>query len=675
MLSLLSTLAFADPIFSVERGLYDTPVTVALTAGQGGALQYSLGGAAPARPYVEPLEISRTTVLRATETLADGTISPIVTHTYVFVDEVVGSPVMDPAIAGPNAAVIADSLRVLPTVSIALPSALSLVEAGGSVEWIDPEGDESQVDCGVHIVGGTSWAYAKASIRLNFREEYGPTKWEHDVYGEDASGVRATDSFDAITLRSGNHDTVFYLAERGQHLRNLWVDETQLAMGHVMPHGRFAHAYVNGVYHGLFHVRERFGAGFMESYFGGDEADYETMTGTYVEDGTGAGWAAATAVAGDFAAFQQWVSVPQYLDYMVMNYYAGNAWDWYSWHNWMTSGPTTADARGGFIFHANDNDITLKYEWDVNILNLGGPSDVFPQLVAEGHPDFQVALADAIHRNFESDGPLTTENATARYERVADLADDAIWVESARWGLGWWDHDGEWVPERDALLTSWFPRRTDETLRQLRSVGWYPLQAPVFDVAEGVVGAGTVLAITSPGGELWVTTDGRDPRLPGGEVAPTAASGLDTVVLDRSTVVQARIRDGARWGPIESAFYEVDGPSPAILNEWNAAEPDALLADGDTALGRLAGNGGDWIELVVTEDGTDLRGWRITMEDRIGPAGEISLSDDPLLADLRAGTLLTIAEDLPEDAAYDPDGGDWRFHLRAGADGSGRYVS
>jgi hypothetical protein len=682
MLWLLAANALADPIVSDARGLRDVPFSVTLTAGNGGTLHYALDGGVPDRLYTGPIEVDRTMTLRATETFADGTVSPIVTHTWVFVDQVLTSAVMLPGIAqdpvtGP---IVASSLRSLPTVAVTLPSALSTVEQAGSVEWIDPAGDDAQVDCGVHIVGGTSWVYPKASVRLNFRAEYGASKWEFDVFGDDASGVRPTDAFDALTLRSGNHDTVFWLGERGQQLRNLWFDETQLAMGHIMPHGRFAHVYVNGQYHGLFHVRERFGAGFMESYFGGDESDYETMTGSVVEDGSGLGWASVTAAAGDFETVARWIDVPQYLDYMVLNYYAGNAWDWWSFHNWMTSGPSVPDVRGGFVFHGNDNDITLDYEWDVNILHLGGPSDLFPTLMAERHPDFLVALEDAIHRNFESNGPLTAQNAGDRYDRLAGLADDAIWAESARWNQGWWDHDGEWVPERDSLLNVWFPRRTDEILRQFRAAGWYPFDAPTFDQAPGVVAAGTRLTVEAPRdppGELWVTTDGRDPRLPGGATAPTAtlaAGDTFEVVIDRSTVVSARKKFGPEWGPLETAFFEVDGPAPVLLNEWNAVDDDEVLSDGDPALGQLAGNGGDWIELVVTED-TDLRGWRITMRDRLGPAGELTFTDDPLLANLAAGTLITIAEDLPEDAAYDPAGGDWRFHLRAADGATGTYIT
>lgn len=71
--------------------------------------------------------------------------------------------------------------------------------------------------------------------------------------------------------------------------------------------------------------------------------------------------------------------------------------------------------------------------------------------------------------------------------------------------------------------------------------------------------------------------------------------------------------------------------SPLILNEYNAVSNSSFLNGGDAVqdgdgrsapaysqdsfFGRLAGNGGDWFELVVTGDGgpgtVDLRGWRI----------------------------------------------------------------
>ena len=59
-----------------------------------------------------------------------------------------------------------------------------------------------------------------------------------------------------------------------------------------------------------------------------------------------------------------------------------------------------------------------------------------------------------------------------------------------------------------------------------------------------------------------------------------------------------------------------------IPNEWNCVAPENYLdtvdfegsSKADTFFGRVQGNGGDWIELVVTTDRPDLRGWKLVWE-------------------------------------------------------------
>lgn len=688
-LLILIAAAFATPTPSVARGVYDDPFSLELAPSTADAtITYSIDRSTPSLPYTGPLEITGTTILRAREIYADGTISDTVTHTYLFPADVAADPLMDTRITldatyGPE---LDSSLRTLPSILVTTASAITTTEQAASFEWIDPDGDDSQIDCGVEETGGTSDAYAKSSVRLHFRSEYGPSTWEFDVYGDDYTGVPPADEFNSISLRSGNHDTTFYLGASGQYLRNLWMDETQLEMGHIAPHGRFAHLYLNGIYAGLYHVRERFDTNMMAEYLGGEEGDYEAINGGTAFDGSGAAWSALVANADDWEVAREWLNVENYLDYMVLQYYAANAWDWSSTHNWMSAGPVEA-GEGGFLFHSSDSDICLYYGYTTNILALGGPSNVFTSLRTEAHPDFLVALSDAVFRNLRPGGPLDAEVAAARYQRLADSVEPHLAPEAARWGFGWWDPDDEWVTERDRLLNEFYPYRTDELRRQFRAAGLYPLDGPEFSLEQGAVASGTVLDVSVPDdatGELWLTTDGQDPRVSGGDlyagaVGPAAVTSL---TLDRSVVVKARLRDGDDWGPLGEGFYEIDAPPRLALNEWNAVADDGYLDEGgadgdgqDSALGRLLGNGGDWIELLVLEDETDLRGWRLTMADRRGERGELVFTDDPVLSDLRAGTILTIAEDLPEDVRYDPDNGDWRFHLRAGASGTGVTIS
>lgn len=148
------------------------------------------------------------------------------------------------------------------------------------------------------------------------------------------------------------------------------------------------------------------------------------------------------------------------------------------------------------------------------------------------------------------------------------------------------------------------------------------------------------------------------------------------------------------------------GAADVILNEWNcvgsqkwlnnpgSASPGCPQPDGpqgsgcateeDTFFGRVQGNGGDWIELVVVKDHMDLRGWRIQWQELGGgdangqdvwvgdgsvPQGEIVFSASPVWADLRAGTILTITEHttalggLDTDLSFDPCNGDWWINV------------
>jgi hypothetical protein len=122
-------------------------------------------------------------------------------------------------------------------------------------------------------------------------------------------------------------------------------------------------------------------------------------------------------------------------------------------------------------------------------------------------------------------------------------------------------------------------------------------------------------------------------------------------------------------------------PSPLILNEYNAVAPTQLLDNGnsDSFWGRIPGNGGDWFELVVTKDLLDIRGWRLELRNATGSPGEtlqtLTFSSHALLSSLRAGTLLTVSELLPDDTSFDQPTGDWWINFRAANGAGGTYLT
>ncbi|MHC4090724.1 MAG: CotH kinase family protein [Planctomycetota bacterium] len=122
-------------------------------------------------------------------------------------------------------------------------------------------------------------------------------------------------------------------------------------------------------------------------------------------------------------------------------------------------------------------------------------------------------------------------------------------------------------------------------------------------------------------------------------------------------------------------------PVDMILNEYNAVSAVNFLDnDGtDTYWGRVEGNGGDWIELVVTQDSLDARGWQLVISNDTGGPGEtiqtLTLTSDSIWSDLRSGTIITVSEDLANDVSYDPANGDWWINVQAADGAGGTYIT
>jgi hypothetical protein len=123
-----------------------------------------------------------------------------------------------------------------------------------------------------------------------------------------------------------------------------------------------------------------------------------------------------------------------------------------------------------------------------------------------------------------------------------------------------------------------------------------------------------------------------------------------------------------------------------ILNEYNAVGGTDFLNGGDAAVdadggraddsyfGRIQGNGGDWFELVVITDHLDMRNWKFDIYENGTLDETLDLTDDSIWSDLRSGTIITVAEDVPTDISYNPAAGDWWINVQASNVGDGLYI-
>ena len=121
---------------------------------------------------------------------------------------------------------------------------------------------------------------------------------------------------------------------------------------------------------------------------------------------------------------------------------------------------------------------------------------------------------EAKDRNFEPAGPWPLATVTRSHLTFPTYAQHVTYLK-------------DWVSDRLDWVGAQFTAR------------------PEFDQAPGSFGVPFGLGLSSPSGTIYFTTDGSDPRAPGGAIAGTAFAG--SIPVNGTTTVIARARDGADW--------------------------------------------------------------------------------------------------------------------------------
>ncbi len=539
----------ADTKFSVNRGVHSSAFDLELsTETEGAVIRYTTNRSRPTATsgniYTDPIRIDSSTIIRAAAFKENFGSTDVDTHSYIFIDDVLDQSVMlrDVVRHPVYGLLLPEALTAVPTVSLVTEVPIvSATEVQTSMEFFHPDGglNSVQVEAGVKRVGGHSLgSYPKNNMRLYFRKRYGDSKLRYPVFEGTRFGESAVDTFDRLNLRGGAHDSVFYLGvnaqapSNAQYLRNRWMSDMQFRMGHLSLHGRWVQVYINGTYWGHYQLLEWPSQHFMADYLGGDKVDYlSTNSGRQVGDSNLSAWNTILQSTNNYSQIENLIDVVNFADYLILNFYGGNDWDWRASQNWMGAGATDP-SRSRFQFFSWDSDIIFRRTTDNN-LDQPGPGNLFQSL--KRHSNFRNLIADRAHQHLFNDGVLTPQKVEESYlERVEEIRTSLV-GETARWRWGGvtWTRDNQWQGEIDRLTGDFFPRRTEITINQLRQNNLYPsLEAPRFNQHGGRVEQNFPLNITAPQGTIYFTEDGTDPRLPNGEVSPSAqmmgVANLDT---------------------------------------------------------------------------------------------------------------------------------------------------
>ncbi|MCP4190209.1 MAG: DNRLRE domain-containing protein [Planctomycetaceae bacterium] len=501
-----------------------------------------------------------------------------------------------------------------------------------SAELIYPDGTEGfQIDAGIRMHGGASRSLSrKNNMRLLFKEQYGETKLDYPWFG---NGV---DRFDTVVLRAHFNDGWGWGGAGGDPLfaRDQWHRQTQAAMGHTAAGYAYAHLYINGIYWGLYNPSERPDASFAAQHLGGDKTEWDAMNHNGVVDGSSSAWNrmqslarsvdTASGTASKWAAYQRlqgndsngnnnasredYLDIENYIDYLLISFYSGND-DWPG-RNWYAARRRGEESEG-YQFFAWDSEISMDLSNRTHLNeNVIRDANNQPQDAAQAYgslrryDEFQLAFADRVHKHFFNHGvfyvdpnnsnwdPANPERnmPAARMVEITDLVAPAIGPESARWGDQHrstpYTRDAEWQSELDYMLRTFFPRRSAIVMNQLRAENLYPdTEAPEFEVDGarqhgGAVPAGSLIGLDNPNGgqgTIWFTTDGSDPRQPGGAVNTASATQFtDTFSLLESGTLKARTLIGTEWSALTEAFFTFDQSGMRVSEvHFNPAEPTA----------------------------------------------------------------------------------------------------
>ena len=530
---------FATLGFSRERGIVSQPFSLSITSDVPSVeIRYTLDGAVPRREnslaYSSPLTISHNTLVRAAGFRPGFSPTEPVTHTYLFLDDVLrqtnSAPEgahwdteMDPQIVDNSFQTwtVPQGLADLPVLSIVMenkdlfgpngiyPNAASRGdewERGASVEYFYPEeyrGDREgkgfAINAGIQINGNFSRLthQPKHSFRLVFKQAWGPARLSFPLF----AGYSVTE-FDTLLVGCGHNQGWSTGIENSQFLRNRFAWDLEGAEpGRAYVHSRTVHVYLNGLYWGLYDLGERPDESFSASNFGGAKEDYDVFKGLQAGGSTQArninglrdAWSQLFAAAdraltqaSNYAEVERWIDMDPFIDYSIGILYTA---DRDGPTGWLNGEPNSLEPKNFYASRHRSPEGKFRFwRWDSEFTLEGEGEDVSERDGFEnpGHlhfrlrtsPEYRLRFADRVQRLFFNGGPYTTNALMVRYASLAEEIEKAVVAESARWGDAKKEppfrRDTEWVAERDRIMKTYFPRRFSNFMSQLRADKLFP---------------------------------------------------------------------------------------------------------------------------------------------------------------------------------------------------------
>ena len=631
----------ADTVFTKKRGFYEGFfVTGISTQTDDASIRYTLNGTKPTPEtgiiYDGPFLIASSTIVRAMAYKEGMVPTNVDAQSYLFTGDIINQPEMNPEIANSPTYrnELREALKELPVVSLSFEQDSVFGRRGiyenpddkgrGSereihFEYFDPANPDDSVHepAGLRIHGGNSRQHPKKPLRIYFRDDYGDSRLEHEIFP--GSPVK---SFKSLLLRGGGHDAWIFDSRwrEASFVRNQFLHQLQREMGQPSPYGRHVNVFLNGQYWGLYELQEFPHEHYNADHHGGDPEDWDVVKhGQEVEAGSRSAWDALINLAenginssNDYAAIQEYLDLENFADAMIQRIWASDE-DWLS--PFFLDGrdiSTFSDDKNWYVGRKSRNGTTkfFFYNWDAE-MSMGIPfSDLqtfendfsrirtaqSPGIIYDAlrrYPEFQLFFADRLRKHCFFGGALTIGPLRENWSHYTDTVRSPVVAESARWGVQAWleqdrfspfTRDDEWLPAVSWVRDQFLPNRSAEILDQFRQVSLYPNTEAPLVLPYGANSATPIEVSMNTGtnnSTIYYTTDGSDPRLAG-------FTSTETLIGENSNV-------------------RVIIPDALIDNEigfrWRSVNPPSNLASwisGTNGVGYERSSRGNYLPFIST---------------------------------------------------------------------------
>ncbi|NQU52520.1 MAG: CotH kinase family protein [Bacteroidetes bacterium] len=608
-----------EVVFSHDRKFYDDPFELSISSNNSAAnIIYTVDCSNPSEGngiiYKGAVLINSTTVVKAVAILASGN-SIIITNSYLFPSKSAkqgAQPDGFPETWGGYSVInadyemdsdvvnhpeystdIIDAFKSLPSLSLSMetdewfnhetglyvgyPNTNETREKPVTAEFIFNTSEENfAIECGVQNQGGTSivkWKIPKQSMRLLFKEEYGPTRLKRKLFPDSEIESINTLVVDGL-LYSWLHPWDEKQHTTALYFRDQLASDMQNEMGGLSFHGRYIHLYLNGLYWGVYDLHERPDDAFLSEYLDAPREDFDIVkhNPNNIVSGSNDDYLklldrsrAGSATNQNVEDIKEYLDIPAFIDYMILNFYLGN-FDW-AHQNWYAARNRTT--QSGFCFYTWDAEHVMRYS-DVNYNNTlknneGGPTEIHTFL--KENEEYRIQFADAVYKHLFNDGALTPDNFEKSFSFRANEIEKAIVLESARWG----DYRKEdtqvtytkneyWVPEVNKVLEEYIPKRRDIVIEQLRDIknNLFPKNMPPIIEEKEKNAEEKDIKLTNSNnasGFIYFTLDGTDPRTIGGGINGTKYAG--DITIGSSTILKARFysSEDQSWSALAEEIY------------------------------------------------------------------------------------------------------------------------